>query len=266
MIESNIYSETELRHVLVQKGIFSVLEYEKDMSVSPGRAETAYYAALMDVRKRQLIANINKDVGVVSQKGMLQLILGDVMAETGIENPSDLMKKIVGSKVTKETAIKPRYRGNGNLILEPTYRYIILEDLKDWNGNMVIEDGMFLACEDTVKLKVSPRTTISSAALGGEGFFNLSFRGEGVVALESSVPRQELFEINVKDDVVKVDGNMAIAWSGELDFTVERTTKTLIGSLAAGEGLVNVYKGTGKILVAPVAMNNGITVPETNKK
>ena len=53
-------------------------------------------------------------------------------------------------------------------------------------------------------------------------------------------------------DVVRIDGSQAIAWSRELDFTVERTTPTFVGSLASGEGLVNVYRGTGRILVAPV--------------
>ena len=37
-----------------------------------------------------------------------------------------------------------------------------------------------------------------------------------------------------------------------LDFTVERSGKTLVGSAASGEGLVNVYRGTGKVLLAPV--------------
>ena len=46
---------------------------------------------------------------------------------------------------------------------------------------------------------------------------------------------------------------MAIAWSGSLDFTVERSGKSLIGSAASGEGLVNVYRCTGKVLLAPVA-------------
>ena len=33
----------------------------------------------------------------------------------------------------------------------------------------------------------------------------------------------------------------------------ERSTKTLIGSAVSGEGLVNVYRGTGKVLMSPVA-------------
>ena len=57
----------------------------------------------------------------------------------------------------------------------------------------------------------------------------------------------------MKDDVLKVDSNFAIAWSNSLQFTVERSSKSLIGSAASGEGLVNVYRGTGKVLLAPVA-------------
>ncbi len=43
-----------------------------------------------------------------------------------------------------------------------------------------------------------------------------------------------------------------VAWSPSLNFMVERTTATLIGSAASGEGLVNVYRGTGRVLVATV--------------
>ena len=97
------------------------------------------------------------------------------------------------------------------------------------------------------------RSNLSSAVAGGEGLFNLGISGEGVVCLESPCPREELIEIVLDNDVVKIDGNMAIAWSGSLNFTVERSGKSLIGSAACGEGLVNVYRGTGKILMAPVA-------------
>ena len=56
----------------------------------------------------------------------------------------------------------------------------------------------------------------------------------------------------LENDVLKIDGNMAIAWSDSLDFTVERSGKSLIGSAASGEGLVNVYRGTGKVLMCPL--------------
>ena len=96
------------------------------------------------------------------------------------------------------------------------------------------------------------RSNFSSAVAGNEGLFNLGLVGSGAVCLESVCPKEELITIELQNDVVKIDGNMAIAWSGSLDFTVERSGKTLLGSAASGEGLVNVYRGTGKVLMAPV--------------
>lgn len=52
-------------------------------------------------------------------------------------------------------------------MLEPTYKHILLVDAGEWDG-LVLEDGLFLACQSTVKQKVVSRTTLSSAALGGE--------------------------------------------------------------------------------------------------
>ena len=67
--------------------------------------------------------------------------------------------------------------------------------------------------------------------------------------------------VDLENDTIKIDGSFAIAWSAGLQFTVERTTKTLIGSAASGEGLVNVYRGTGRILMAPVRSNYNISTP-----
>jgi uncharacterized protein (AIM24 family) len=265
MITTNILNSSNAKKVSLQKGLFSVIEYEKDLSVEPEMAQLAFFASQMDVRKRQLVASINDNHGVITQRGRMQLMLGDLYATTDIKSPGNLLKNIVGSKVTGETAIKPLYRGNGTLVLEPTFRYILLEDLSEWNSGLMIEDGLFLACYDTVEMHVLARNTISSAVLGGEGLFNTSLTGDGIVALESPVPRSELIEINIDDDVVKIDGNMAIAWTKDLIFTVERTTPTLIGSFASGEGLVNVYKGTGKVLVAPVQRNKNISSPQNDK-
>lgn len=96
------------------------------------------------------------------------------------------------------------------------------------------------------------RSNLSSAVLGGEGLFNLGLSGNGVAALESDVARDELIEIELENDELKIDGNMAVTWSDSLDFTVERSGKTFVGSATSGEGLVNVYRRTGKVLMSPV--------------
>ena len=252
MFQIKNFTDNDDVRVLESRGAFTVVEYLRDLSVSPSSAQTAYYCNEMNVRKRQVICDLSK-AAVTLQAGAMQWTAGNVNATTGLKGVGDLFGKAVRGKVTGESAIKPEYTGDGILVTEPTYRYILLEDLNDWNGSIVLDDGLFLASEASVKHKAVMRSNFSSAVAGGEGLFNLGLTGAGIVCLESNSPREELIEITMQNDVVKIDGNMAIAWSGSLEFTVERSGKTLLGSAASGEGLVNVYRGTGKVLLAPVA-------------
>ena len=232
-------------------GPFTVVEYQRDLSVTPDNAAMAYYSNAMNVRKRQVLCDLSK-AQITLQAGAMQWTVGNVNATTGIKGVGDLFGKALRGGVTGESAIKPEYTGNGLLVLEPTYKHILLVDLADWNGSIVLYDGLFLACDSRLKHKAVMRSNVSSAVAGNEGLFNLGIQGNGVVCLESACPKEELVTISLQDDVLKIDGNMAIAWSGSLDFTVERSGKSLIGSAASGEGLVNVYRGTGKVLMAPV--------------
>ena len=248
------FTDNDDVRVLGSMGPFTVVEYLKDLSVTPSTAMTAYYCNEMNVRKRQVICDLSK-ANITLQAGAMQWMAGNVNATTGLKGVGDFFGKAVRGKVTGESAVKPEYTGNGVLVLEPTYRHILLIDLADWNGSIVLDDGLFLACDSKLKQKAVMRSNFSSAVAGGEGLFNLGVVGNGVLCLESPSPKEELIEVTLQDDVLKVDGNMAIAWSGTLDFTVERSSKTRLGSAASGEGLVNVYRGTGKVLLAPVGGN-----------
>ena len=246
--------QNENRKYAKSIGNFHVLEYVQDASVSPMNAMNEYFMSKMNVRRRQVVIDIDKDHSAIIQAGAMQWMGGNVQATSGVKGIGDFLGKALKGAVTKETAVKPEYVGEGCLVLEPTYKYIILADIGKWGpAGMTIEDGMFLACDANVKSKVVARKNLSSAVLGNEGLFNLSLQGNGVAALESNVPEDELIEFILENDELKIDGNLAVCWSSNLEFTVERSTKTLVGSAVSGEGLVNVYRGTGRVLMCPVA-------------
>ena len=246
--------QNENRKYAKSIGNFHVLEYVQDASVSPMNAMNEYFMSKMNVRRRQVVIDIDKDHSAIIQAGAMQWMGGNVQATSGVKGIGDFLGKALKGAVTKETAVKPEYVGEGCLVLEPTYKYIILADIGKWGpAGMTIEDGMFLACDANVKSKVVARKILSSAVLGNEGLFNLSLHGNGVAALESNVPEDELIEVILENDELKIDGNLAVCWSSNLEFTVERSTKTLVGSAVSGEGLVNVYRGTGRVLMCPVA-------------
>ena len=252
MYQISNFTDNDDVKIISELGAFQVVEYQRDLSVTPDSAVTAYYSSQMNVKKRQLVCSLDKSP-VTIQAGAMQWMLGNVNATTGIKGVGDFLGKAVRGKATGESAIKPEYTGSGVLVLEPTYKHLILMDAADWGGSVVLDDGLFLACESSLNHNAVMRSNFSSAVAGGESLFNLSLNGRGVFCIESECPRDELIQIDLRDDVLKIDGNYAIAWSSTLEFTVERSGKSLIGSAASGEGLVNVYRGTGRVLMMPTA-------------
>lgn len=248
--------ENENRFYTAKLGRFKVLQHKRDLSVSEDDAMEAYFKDKMNVRRRQLVIDLDEACPVVLQAGAMQWMAGSISMTTGVKGAGDFLGKVAKGAVTGESAIKPEYAGRGTIALEPTYKHIILQSAADWPGGMCVEDGMFLACDASVRQSVVARSTFSSAVAGGEGLFNLSLSGSGIVALESNVPLEELVVVKLVNETLRIDGSLAVMWSAGLKFTVERSGKSLIGSAASGEGLVNVYRGTGTVLMSPVAPSN----------
>lgn len=181
MFQIHHFTDNEHVKILMSRGPFTVLEYQRDLSVTPNSAQLAYYCNAMNIRKRQVVCDLSKG-NVTTQAGAMQWMAGNVNATTGVRGIGDLFSKAVRGSVTGESAIKPEYTGDGMLVLEPTYKYILLIDVADWNGSVVLEDGLFLACESTLRPKTVMRSNISSAVAGGEGLVNV-YRGTGKVLL-----------------------------------------------------------------------------------
>ena len=259
MYQIKNFLENDDIRVSNHKGNIKIVESMSDLSVNLSNCVTQYYAARMNVRKKQALIEINNSEFITSA-GAMQWTVGNVESVTDVKGIGDFFGKALKGAVTKESTVKPKYKGNGMLMLEPTYKHLLIEDLSTWGTGVVLDDGMFIACEGTVKYDVVMRSNISSALLGNQGLFSLKLSGKGLAVLESPVPREELIEIELQNDTIRIDGNFAVAWSDTLNFTVEKSGKSLLGSAISSEGFVNVYRGTGKILIAPVLSSTGYTL------
>ena len=248
----NFVGENDNIKVLDEKGPFKIIEYQRDLSVSPNEAILKYFSSKMNVKPRQIVIDLSKTSGIYLQAGAMQWMSGSNKLSSGIKGIGDFGKKFLKSAVTGETTVKPEYSGDGLLVTEQTYKHLILLDLDDWNNNIMLDDGLFLAAEKSVELTVKKRTNLSSAIASSEGLFNTVLHGKGYVCLESRIPLKELIIIEMENETVSIDGPMAIAWTSDLELTVEKSAKSFMGSAVSGEGLVNVYRGTGKILMAPL--------------
>lgn len=226
-----------------------ILEYQKLMGLSDiSMATQTYFMEKQNIRVRQIAIYLNND-RVTIEKGAMSYFQGNLEMVSGV-TVGNALGRLVRGAVTGEQMAQPVYTGTGMLVLEPSFKHFLVMEL-DKGESIIIDDGMFYCAQGTVSMRAVSQRSISAAFGGGEGFFQQELTGPGLVVLESPVPMSEIDIIDLNNDTLKVDGNFAVLRSSTLQFTVERSAKTLMGSAVSGEGLVNVYRGTGQIWLAP---------------
>lgn len=226
-----------------------ILEYEKLHGLTNNRmAQAVYFMEQQHIRARQIALYLNNEK-VTIERGAMSYFQGNLKMVSGV-TPGNMFGRMIRGAVTGEQMAQPEYVGTGLLVLEPSFKHFLVLELAP-GERVIIDDGMFYCAQGSVGVHTVSQKTISSAVLGGESLFQTELTGPGIIVLESPVPMSEIDIVDLSNDTLRVDGNFAILRSSSLDFTVERSAKTLIGSAVSGEGLVNVYRGTGQVWLAP---------------
>lgn len=225
-----------------------IMEYQKLMgSTRTTSAVDLYYMEKQNMRARQIAVYLNNDK-VSIEPGAMSYFKGQIEMVSGV-TAGNVLGRVFSSATTGEGVAQPEYRGTGLLVLEPSFKHFILLNME--KEDIIVDKGMFYCAQGGIDVKPVMMKNVSSALLGGEGIFQMRLTGSGLAVLECAVPTCEIDVVELNNETLKVDGNFAILRSGNIEFTVERSAKTLIGSAVSGEGLVNVYRGTGSVWLAP---------------
>ncbi|GKX68897.1 AIM24 family protein [Inconstantimicrobium mannanitabidum] len=245
----NITNKLNLISQMQGDSAFQILEYDQlNGSKNVDLAVQLNFMRESGVKLKQ-VRIILDDSSVRLESGALSYLKGDIEIHNKIGGPLGLGKKFLTSKVTGETMFKPTYSGTGEIFLEPSFGHYALIELED--DEIVVDDGLFYACEESVEVGAAMQKSISSMLLGNEGVFQTRLTGSGIVVLELPVPETEIFKCKLNKDVLKVDGNFAILRTGDIEFTVEKASKSIVGTATSGEGFLNVYRGTGEVWLVP---------------
>ncbi|NBW95488.1 MAG: hypothetical protein EBR28_01840 [Planctomycetia bacterium] len=234
-----------------RQSVVDILEYHPLRGCqSMGIAQSLYFAHQQGMMLKQARITLDRG-GCQLQAGMLQFLRGAISIETDVKSVGGFLAGAVKGLATGETAVKPRYSGVGQIFLEPTFGQMVVVKLED--EQMVVADGMFYAVESTIAVQTAPMASLSAGLFGGQGFFQTSLRGTGWVVLALPVPENEIlrYTLTGPHDELKVDGAFGLLRRGDISFTVEKSTKTWLGSAISGEGLLQTFRGTGEVWVAP---------------
>jgi uncharacterized protein (AIM24 family) len=211
-------------------------------------AATVYFASQAGIRLKQVRITL-RDGEAIAESGALHFMLGQIQMESKIGGVAGIGKAMMNKFVTKEAAVMPRYRGTGQIYLEPSFSHFLIYRLG--GPELIADKGMFYCGQGALDIGAALQKNVSSALFGGEGLFQTRIRGTGVCVLESPVPADEVMRIDLKDETLQVDGNFALMRTGRIEFSVERSTKGLLGTLTSGEGLLQTFRGTGSVWLAP---------------
>lgn len=228
---------------------FQVLEYDELNGAVD--IDTAFDLNIMKksgIKLKQIRIILNES-RVKVENGALSYMKGDIDIVNKTGGLIGISKKFISSKLTGEEMFKPIYEGSGEIFLEPSFKHYALIELQD--EQIIIDDGMFLASEEDVYIEATGQKTFSAILFGEESLFQTKVYGNGIVALELPVPENEVFACRLNNDTLKVDGSFAILRSGNIQFSVEKSATSIIGSATSGEGFLNVYKGTGEVWLVP---------------
>ena len=228
---------------------FQILEYENLDGATD--VETAFGLNIIRQSgiKLKQIRIILDNSSVKLEPGSLSYMKGNIEIKNKSGGILGFGKKIISSKLMGETAFKPTYSGTGEIFLEPSFGHFALIELED--DEIIVSDNMFYACEEGIEVNAAMQKNVSSAFLGNEGLYQTRIEGNGIVALKVPVPESEIFKCILINDTLKVDGNFAILRTGNIEFSVEKSSKSIVGTALSGEGMVNVYRGTGEVWLIP---------------
>lgn len=198
------------------------------------------------IEEKQMLKLVRVDLQNATfryEAGAMYYMQGNLQIESRMPSAAGMLK----SMVTKEKAFKPTITGTGFVYLEPSFGEFTIMDLN--NEAWIIDRGAYYASEMGVEVGVWTNKALSGF-FSGEGFFQTLVSGTGKVVIVSNGP---LEEINLVNDRLVVDGSFAVARTEGIELTVNKATKGLFSTFTSGEGLVNTFSGTGKILIAPAA-------------
>ncbi len=156
-------------------------------------------------------------------------------------------KAVARSVVTGESVFITTATGNADnarIAIAPSVPGMVSK-LEVGQRQYRLNNGAFLACDNTVNYEVKTQSAGKALFGGTGGFFIMETTGTGDLLVNAF---GALIELDVTYDRPLVIDNMhVVAWDSTLDYNI-RVASGVIG-FTSGEGLVNEFHGNGKVLV-----------------
>lgn len=214
--------------------------------------DRTYYQEPVGRRVKKLKWTLDQGGEVVLEPGMLHYMKGELRMDVKagqVSGVSGIGRALSRSLLANETVYRNHFTGRGEIHTEPTrgHYYIVRLD----NEGLIVDKGLYAAGEGGVDVDAVMQSNISSGLFGGEGLFQTRVKGTGICVFNVPVPPREIVCYELTGDTLKVDGTFALMRTEGIEFSVEKSSRGIGRAAASGEGLLQTFRGHGKVWIAP---------------
>lgn len=219
----------------------------------PGADGVSSHPVVEPTQISQLRIDIEGD-GVKLEPGALQYMHGDISSDVVANEPGrGFLSRAIASAGTGEAAHSTLFKGRGTIWCEPGRQNFIVATMDGPKDALLLDDRAFYACSQGIELS-SHRHQNLSGILSGNGFMQPKLSGNGIFAVESPVPVEEITMVEVhQGETLTVDGDYMLMYSASLDVAIGPLVKGVRKAMRSGEGFVYKFTGEGQVWIMPTA-------------
>lgn len=240
--------ETVIATRSAPNGRIDILQTERLAGSSDIRAaEQMFFANEAGIRlKRVRITLQGEKAKARIEPGALHHMHGnlEMKASTGGGIARGLLRRVTSG----ENFFVNEIHGQGEIYLEPTFGHFMLVEIE--NDSIVVDRSLFYGGLGDLVIGAR-RNSAVTAILGHDGWFQTEVKGTGIVILCSPVPEAELQEVTLNNETLSVDGNFAIMRTGDISYSVKKSSRSWVATSVSKEGLLQTFTGTGTVWLAP---------------
>jgi uncharacterized protein (AIM24 family) len=233
-----------------EQSTVEVIEYASlNISRRPDLAAIAFYAQQMGLRLRQLRITLNGG-GAVIEPGMLQFSRGTISTNTAVGGAWGLIKRFIQRRFNNESIFRTTFQGQGEIYTEPTFDHYILTRIQA-GEEAVVDDGRYVASEVGVETGIALKKNVSTLLFSRDEIARTQITGSGWVVVQSPIPASDILRIDLNEEELRVDGEIVVFRKGAITQRIDNATTNPLGLATSGEGLVQVFRGSGQVWLAP---------------
>lgn len=213
-------------------------------------AERLFYLRNSGVSLKTVKIKLNGDK-LTTESGAFYYSRGNIQSKVDMGGISGGMKRVISGKVTGEAVVKPEYYGNGEVVLEPSFKHFKIVELN--NTSLIVNKGIYYCSVGNIDIGVAQTGDTAANVLGGDGMFQTRISGTGLAVLNIPVPREEIVSYNLDNESLRIDGNFFILRDARLKYRLSGSSSSGLGSILSDEGFLADISGSGIVWLAPTA-------------